>query len=242
MFNRNFDISFFSSTKSGLRIFILLFSMLGLQGCTNVEGELFMLNAIWFSDDGEKYLGYLETAEEVATEKGASFDTPILTTMDDQAFSPDLFFVVNYPTFQTLVNVISDFSFIRVLSLRVSGASDTLWILCDADKEFEYSSEGNVSVIMMAYLNEDVSVEDFKTGYVAEQIDTASDFDGQLSSALYLPKQNWEGRLDADIVYTMNFDSVADYESFAAEMSTQVNVDDFGRVEFTLAENANLSF
>lgn len=94
---------------------------------------VYMLNVLWFREDGgaERYGEYAAAATPILAELGArvhdSF-VPELAVIGD--WDPDLFFVVEWPSWETFLRLREHPGYQKIAHLRTEALRDSLLIRC----------------------------------------------------------------------------------------------------------------
>ena len=95
--------------------------------------KVYMLNALWFKQDGgaEKYAEYAAAAAPIVAELGGRLvggyvpETELIGEWD-----PDLFFVVEYPDWETFLRLPEHPGYQKIAHLREEALRDSLLIRC----------------------------------------------------------------------------------------------------------------
>ncbi len=95
--------------------------------------KVYMLNALWFKQDGgaEKYAEYAAAAAPIVAELGGRLvegyvpESALIGEWD-----PDLFFVVEYPDWETFLRLPEHPGYQRISHLREEALRDSLLIRC----------------------------------------------------------------------------------------------------------------
>ena len=99
-----------------------------------MSDKIYMLNALWFKEDGgaEKYAEYVAAAAPFVEElggkvvlEGYSAEAGIIGEWD-----PDLFFVVEYPSWETFLKLPAHPGYQKIAHLREEALKDSLLIRC----------------------------------------------------------------------------------------------------------------
>jgi len=97
------------------------------------EDKVYMLNALWFRPEGgaEKYAEYSAAATPFVEKLGARFlegFTPEMSLIGD--WSPDLFFIVEWPSWEAFLKLPQDPGYQAIAHLRDEALVDSLLIRC----------------------------------------------------------------------------------------------------------------
>ena len=97
------------------------------------EERVYMLNALWFKKDGgaEKYAEYVAAAAPFVTALGGRMIdgyAPQASLIGD--WNPDLFFIVEWPSWEAFTNLPVDPGYQKIAHLRDEALNDSLLIRC----------------------------------------------------------------------------------------------------------------
>ena len=95
--------------------------------------KVYMLNVLWFKEDGgaEKYAEYATAAAPFVAELGGKLVdsyTPEGALIGE--WDPDLFFVVEWPDWETFLKLPQNPEYLKVAHLREEALRDSLLIRC----------------------------------------------------------------------------------------------------------------
>ena len=95
--------------------------------------KVYMLNVLWFKEDGgaEKYAEYAAAAAPFVTELGARMldaYVPEMAVIGD--WSPDLLFVVEWPSWEAFTELPRNPGYQKIAHLREEALRDSLLIRC----------------------------------------------------------------------------------------------------------------
>jgi uncharacterized protein (DUF1330 family) len=95
--------------------------------------KVYMLNALWFKEDGgaQKYAEYAAAAAPFVDKLGGR----LVESYRPEAaligeWSPDLFFVVEWPDWETFLRLPQDPGYLKVAHLREEALRDSILIRC----------------------------------------------------------------------------------------------------------------
>ncbi|MFT4572259.1 MAG: hypothetical protein ACI8TX_003330 [Hyphomicrobiaceae bacterium] len=99
------------------------------------DQKVYMLNALWFKPDGgaEKYAEYALAAGPFVAKYGATMKqgyAPTMSLIGD--WNPDLFFIVEWPSWEAFEKLPADPDYLAIAHLREEALLDSLLIRCDA--------------------------------------------------------------------------------------------------------------
>ena len=98
-----------------------------------MSDRVYMLNVLWFKEDGgaEKYAEYAAAAQPFVSELGGRL---VETYLPQQAligeWDPDLFFVVEWPDWETFLKLPQDPGYQKIAHLREEALVNSLLIRC----------------------------------------------------------------------------------------------------------------
>lgn len=97
------------------------------------DEKVYMLNALWFKKDGgaAKYAEYAAAAEPFVNELGGKMIdgfTPDLALIGE--WNPDLFFIVEWPSWDAFIKLPEDEGYKKIAHLREEALDDSLLIRC----------------------------------------------------------------------------------------------------------------
>jgi uncharacterized protein (DUF1330 family) len=98
------------------------------------DERVYMLNVLWFQKDGgaAKYAQYAEAAGPFVAELGGRMldgFTPKLALIGK--WNPDLFFIVEWPTWEAFTKLPENPGYKKIAHLREEALEDSLLIRCD---------------------------------------------------------------------------------------------------------------
>ncbi len=99
-----------------------------------MSDKIYMLNALWFKEDGgaEKYAEYAAAAAPFVGELGGQLVesyTPQTALIGD--WDPDLFFVVEWPDWESFLKLPQNPGYQKIAHLREEALRDSLLIRCE---------------------------------------------------------------------------------------------------------------
>jgi uncharacterized protein (DUF1330 family) len=104
-----------------------------LWGVRVTDNKIYMLNALWFKEGGaEKYAEYGAAAGPIVTALGGKrLDgfVPVESMIGD--WHPDLFFIVEWPSWEAFVQLGQSEEYQKIAHLREIGLENSLLVRCD---------------------------------------------------------------------------------------------------------------
>lgn len=99
--------------------------------------KVYMLNALWFKEDGgaEKYAEYAAAAAPLVQALGGRLVesyTPQRALIG--SWDPDLFFVVEWPNWETFLELPENPDYLKIAHLREEALRDSLLIRCKREQ------------------------------------------------------------------------------------------------------------